>query len=149
LAKRRGSGQGDRGNLADRALEVDEPFVDRERELGQLRQHLSQLRRGSGQAVLLVGESGVGKSRLAAEVAKEARQRGIQVLRIQCLGRGAEPLLPVKDALGQYLGHGDDRMRRALVTATPHLLDAVPFSVPFSATLGRRCSRAHLLAAGA
>lgn len=130
------SWQKDPGNLADRALGADEPFVDRERELDQLRQHLSRLRRGSGQAVLLVGESGVGKSRLAAEVAKEAHQQGIRVLRIQCLGRGAEPLLPVKEALGQYLGRSPDRVRRSLVIATPYLLDAVPFVGAFLGRVG-------------
>jgi len=122
--------------MAGSASEVNEPFIDRECELGQLRQRLSHVRRGLGQGVLLVGESGVGKSRLAAELAKEARQQDIRILRIQCLGRGAEPLLPVKDALAEYLGHSPDRVRRALVTATPHLLDAVPFVGAFLGRVG-------------
>jgi predicted ATPase len=136
LASRRGRGQGDQDGLAGSGLEAGEPFVDRERELGQLREHLSQLRRGPGRAVLMVGESGVGKSRLAAELAGEARQHQIRVLHVQCLGRGAEPLLPVKDALAEYLGHSPDRVRRALVTATPHLLDAVPFVGAFLGHVG-------------
>lgn len=136
LGKPGESWQKDQSYLADRALGADEPFVDRERELDQLRQHLSQLRRGLGEAVLLVGESGVGKTRLAVEVAKEAHEQGIRVLRIQCLGRGAEPLLPVKEALGRYLGRSPDRVRRSLVIATPYLLDAVPFVGAFLGRVG-------------
>ncbi len=136
LVERKVGWQRDRDSMAGSASGLDEPFIDRERELGQLRRHLSQVRRGLGQGVLLVGESGVGKSRLAAELAKEARQQDIRVLRIQCLGRGAEPLLPVKDALAEYLGHSPDRVRRALVTATPHLLDAVPFVGAFLGRVG-------------
>src|SRR5690348_18321172 len=50
---------------------------------------------GTGHAVLIVGESGVGKSRLAVEAASEACQCGMTVISVRCLGRGAEPLLPL------------------------------------------------------
>ncbi|MGH7172127.1 MAG: hypothetical protein ACRELG_17775, partial [Gemmataceae bacterium] len=45
-----------------------EPLVDRQLELDLLRQHIVRVAEtGKGHAVLILGESGVGKSRLAAE----------------------------------------------------------------------------------
>src|SRR5690349_11481898 len=82
-----------------------EPLVDRQLELDLLRQHIARvIESGNGHAVLILGESGVGKSRLAVEAAAEARQRGMTVISVRCLGRGAEPLLPMKEALASYLG---------------------------------------------
>jgi len=72
-----------------------EPLVDRQLELDLLRQHIARVTdTGTGYAVLILGESGVGKSRLAVEAAAEARNRGMAVISVRCLGRGAEPLLP-------------------------------------------------------
>ena len=72
-----------------------EPMVDRQLELDLLRQHIARVAEtGKGHAVLILGESGVGKSRLAAEAAAQARNRGMAVITVRCLGRGAEPLLP-------------------------------------------------------
>lgn len=77
-----------------------EPLVDRRLELDVLRQHIARVAEtGKGHAVLILGESGVGKSRLAAEAGAEARNRGMTVISVRCLGRGAEPLLPLKEAL--------------------------------------------------
>src|SRR6266851_6886253 len=82
-----------------------EPLVDRQLELDLLRQHIARVTEtGKGHAVLILGESGVGKSRLAAEAAAQARHRGMTVIFVRCLGRGAEPLLPLKEALASSLG---------------------------------------------
>src|SRR3989454_6145479 len=40
------------------------PLVDREQEVGLLRERWAQVKEGSGQVVLLSGEAGIGKSRL-------------------------------------------------------------------------------------
>jgi len=107
---------------------LPEPLVDRQLELDLLRQHIARVTgTGTGHAVLILGESGVGKSRLAVEAAAEARKRGMAVISVRCLGRGAEPLLPLKEALAAYLGRTPDQIRRTLARAAPHLLDAVPF----------------------
>ena len=60
------------------------------------------------------------------------------VISVRCLGRGAEPLLPLKEALASYLGRTPDQIRRTLARAAPHLLDAVPFIGTFLATIGEK-----------
>jgi ADP-ribosylglycohydrolase/tetratricopeptide (TPR) repeat protein len=104
-----------------------------------LRQHIARVTgTGNGHAVLILGESGVGKSRLAAEAGAEARRRGMTVISVRCLGRGAEPLLPLKEALASYLGRTPDQIRRTLARAAPQLLDAVPFIGTFLAAIGEK-----------
>src|SRR6266567_1206746 len=116
-----------------------EPLIDRQLELDLLRQHIARVAdTGKGHAVLILGESGVGKSRLAVEAAAEARKRGMAVISVRCLGRGAEPLLPLKEALAAYLGRTPDQIRRTLARAAPALLDAVPFIGAFLASIGEK-----------
>jgi len=99
-----------------------EPLVDRQLELDVLRQHIARVAEtGKGHAVLILGESGVGKSRLAAEAAAQARQRGMTVISVRCLGRGAEPLLPLKEALASYLGRTPDQIRQWICDIRPYL----------------------------
>src|SRR4029077_5630379 len=97
---------------------------------------------GTGHAVLILGESGVGKSRLAVEAAAAGRNRGMAVISVRCLGRGAEPLLPLKEALAAYLGRTPDQIRRTLARAAPALLDAVPFIGAFLASIGEKRAEA-------
>jgi ADP-ribosylglycohydrolase len=116
-----------------------EPLIDRLLELDVLRQHIARVAETrKGHVVLILGESGVGKSRLAAEAGTEARNRGMTVIPVRCLGRGAEPLLPLKEALAAYLGRTPDQIRRTLARAAPRLLDAVPFIGTFLGTIGER-----------
>jgi predicted ATPase len=116
-----------------------EPLIGRELELDVLRQYIARVAETRrGHVVLILGESGVGKSRLAAEAGTEARKRGLTLIPVRCLGRGAEPLLPVKEALAAYLGRTPDRVRRTLARAAPRLLDAVPFIGTFLGAIGER-----------
>lgn len=62
------------------------PFIDRERELGELRAALASALAGRGRLVLLGGEPGIGKTRLANVLADEAAARGVPVF----WGRGWE-----------------------------------------------------------
>lgn len=55
-------------------------FVGRETELATLRLGLDAAFVGHGRLFLLVGEPGIGKSRLADEIAREARARGARVV---------------------------------------------------------------------
>ncbi|HKP59888.1 MAG TPA: protein kinase [Polyangiales bacterium] len=60
-------------------------LVGRERERTQLRQHLARLTEGRGGAVVIEGASGMGRSRLAQELAVDARIAGVSALRVDAL----------------------------------------------------------------
>ncbi|HEV8164854.1 MAG TPA: AAA family ATPase, partial [Actinomycetota bacterium] len=63
-----------------------EVFVGRAHELAELGRALDATRAGSGTAVLVAGEAGIGKTRLASELAARARDAGFEVL----LGRSID-----------------------------------------------------------
>lgn len=67
------------------------PLVDRADELGRLRAVLDELEAGRGRIVLLLGEAGVGKTRLLAEVRSLAADRATW-LEGHCFSYGAELL---------------------------------------------------------
>ena len=58
---------------------IELPLVGRRDELVALRQHLASAIDGRGHCVLLRGEAGVGKSRLLAELAREATRRDVLI----------------------------------------------------------------------
>src|SRR3990170_612536 len=60
------------------------PFVGREAERAELRRCLDQVAGGRGALVMIGGEPGVGKTRLAEELMAEARQRGMTALIGRC-----------------------------------------------------------------
>ena len=66
-------------------------FVGRERELAELTAGLDDALAGRGRLFLLVGEPGIGKSRLAEELAARARARGALVLVGRCWEAGGAP----------------------------------------------------------
>jgi tetratricopeptide (TPR) repeat protein len=65
---------------------VGHAFVGRARERRQLLEVLAEAAAGRGAAAMLVGDAGLGKSRLADEIAREAAERGFGV----AWGRGWE-----------------------------------------------------------
>jgi DNA-binding SARP family transcriptional activator/tetratricopeptide (TPR) repeat protein len=65
-------------------LHPDPPFVGREAETEILTRRFAQARSGKGSAVLVVGEPGIGKTRLSSEVARFAELQGAQVQRTSC-----------------------------------------------------------------
>src|SRR5262249_56379090 len=71
-------------------------FVGRDRELEQLTQALERAAAGHGQAAVVVGEAGLGKSRLVWEVSRSHRPQGWLVLASGAVSYGkATPYLPV------------------------------------------------------
>ena len=125
-------------------------FVGRDHELDDLDQALQSAGSGHGQVVALVGEPGVGKSRLVYECLHSHRTQGWLVLESASVSYGkATPYFPVVDLLKRYL-HIEDRDEprtvRAKVTgqvltldetlqdtlpALLALLDALPAESPF------------------
>jgi tetratricopeptide (TPR) repeat protein len=78
-------------------------FVGRERELANLHDLLEQVAQGRGQVVGLVGEPGVGKSRLCYELTQAQRPHNWLILESSPVAYGKEtPYLPVIDLLKAY-----------------------------------------------
>ena len=67
-------------------MSTDLPLIARRAELAILTRAIEATRRGQGDAVLLTGEAGVGKTRLLIETQREAERRGVLVLK----GRAVE-----------------------------------------------------------
>ncbi|MGH2670891.1 MAG: ATP-binding protein, partial [bacterium] len=99
-------------------------FVGRDAEMEQLRQAAEEIRRGRGQLVAVVGEPGVGKSRLYYELIHSHHTHGWLTLESGSVSYGkATPYLPLADLLRNYFkieSRDDVRAIRAKVTG--HLL---------------------------
>jgi class 3 adenylate cyclase/tetratricopeptide (TPR) repeat protein len=80
-------------------------FVNRESELAILNNFLRQVENGHGQAVGLVGEPGIGKSRLLAEFRRQVSDGRVNWVEGRCLSYGtAIPYLLVLDLLRSNCG---------------------------------------------
>src|SRR5919107_3422206 len=96
------------------AVTAGESFVGRRRELERLRAHLARLAAGDGALVLVAGEPGIGKTRLALQAARAAEEAGIPVRWGRCWEEGAAPSFwPWWQILGDegdvWLAEGGDR----------------------------------------
>jgi class 3 adenylate cyclase len=79
-------------------------LIGREPEQTALEDALLAANRGNGQIVLLAGEAGMGKTRLASELQKRAFKIGMTVLWGGCSEADlALPYLPFLEAIGNYL----------------------------------------------
>jgi DNA-binding SARP family transcriptional activator len=77
------------------------PLVGREADLAALVEALDRADEGTPALAALVGDPGIGKTRLAGELAARARERGAVVLVGRCSqDDGAPPLRPWRQALG-------------------------------------------------
>jgi len=115
-------------------------FVGRDAEIEALRQALEKARGGHGQVVAIVGEPGVGKSRLFYEFIHSHRTHGWLVLESGSVSYGkATPYLPVIDLLKAYFkiqDRDDQREIREKVTGKLLTLDeALKPSLPGFLTL--------------
>ncbi|HZP12006.1 MAG TPA: adenylate/guanylate cyclase domain-containing protein, partial [Nevskiaceae bacterium] len=80
-------------------------FIGRERELDALRAVLERARNGEGQVVAVVGNAGIGKSRLCHEFALECERAGLPVHRATGVPyASALPMYPVQTLLRSRLG---------------------------------------------
>jgi class 3 adenylate cyclase/tetratricopeptide (TPR) repeat protein len=80
-------------------------FVNRESELAILNNFLRQVENGHGQAAGLVGEPGIGKSRVLAEFRRQVGDRRVTWVEARCLSYGtAIPYLLVLDLLRSNCG---------------------------------------------
>ncbi|WP_231995524.1 BTAD domain-containing putative transcriptional regulator [Mycobacterium sp. 1274756.6] len=107
-------------------------FVGRDRELDRLSGAWQAALAGGAHAVLIAGEPGVGKTRLAGEWSRRAHQQGAIVLYGRCdedLGAPYQPFAEVLRVLVPCVG--PDRLRgsrgvEALLPLVPGLIDVLP-----------------------
>jgi len=119
------------------------PFLGREREFAVLRQALERARQGAGEAVALVGDAGVGKSRLVWELTRSSFAAGCQTLETGCVSYGRDiPYLPVTGLLKGFfeVAEQDDarttgRKMSARIEALD--LDVTAMRAPMLALLGQ------------
>jgi class 3 adenylate cyclase/predicted ATPase len=101
-------------------------FVGRQNEMDQMRRALDSAREGHGQIVAIVGEAGVGKSRLVYEF-KLTSESSALVLETFSVSHGkAYAYLPLVDLLKNYFQiqlQDDERRRREKVTGKVLTLD--------------------------
>lgn len=120
-----------------RAPAVSSLFVGRKAEMALLAKALASARQGRGRVVLLAGSGGMGKSRLAQQMATQAELEGVPVLWGRCLEEpGAPPYWPWRQLIRSYLrGSGDADPARTLGADMADIAGIVPelaaqFGVP-------------------
>ncbi|HEY7953084.1 MAG TPA: AAA family ATPase, partial [Solirubrobacteraceae bacterium] len=89
-----------------------QPLIGRDREIGVLRD--ATVPRKPAQAVLVLGEPGIGKTRHAAAAAAEAHANGATVVLARCPPEPAIAFEPWVRAIGEVARAGDDAWREAL-----------------------------------
>ncbi|HEX3476898.1 MAG TPA: TOMM system kinase/cyclase fusion protein [Kofleriaceae bacterium] len=121
------------------------PLVGRDREMALLLERWTQVAAGAGQCVLVTGEAGIGKSRLATELSRRIGARSHILLEARCtLETSNRVLHPILEVLERVLDLGDiepatrlDRIEAALIEFGFRPGDVVPLvaallSVPHS-----------------
>jgi len=115
-------------------------FVGREREQAALDAALERAVQGDGQVVALVGEPGVGKSRLAHEFIERCAADGVPVQRTRAVAHGREiPLLPILELFRTTLGISESdnaeaaraRMAESLPALDPSFEEDLPLLFDF------------------
>jgi len=116
---------------------LSSPLVGREAEISRLREALQHLQAGVGGIVTIVGEAGIGKSRLVAELRREADPLDVRWVEGRCLSYGESmAYMPWVDMLHGLLdmsvrdtpGESREALRRFVEVLCPDHSDEVyPF----------------------
>jgi tetratricopeptide (TPR) repeat protein len=121
------------GNPLDRL--ASGVYVGREQDLGRLRAVLEDTLSGRGRVVLLTGEPGIGKTRIAEELATYAQLRGCEVLWGRCQeGEGAPPYWPWTQVIRSYArGRDSESLVAELGAEAAEIVHVVPELRPYLA----------------
>jgi predicted ATPase len=104
-------------------------LVGREREMATLLAGLEEAVSGTGRLILISGEPGIGKTRLADELAERAQANRMVLLVGRCTGdERAAPFLPFVEILESIVSHtpGPENLRTALGEQGPELARLLP-----------------------
>jgi class 3 adenylate cyclase/DNA-binding winged helix-turn-helix (wHTH) protein len=102
------------------------PFVGRERVMATLLALLAQAEAGWGQVVGVVGEAGLGKSRLVAEFCHSLEGRRLTMLLGRCRSYGGTtPYLPVLELLRHFCGLTEADSPKESIAKVHHQLQAI------------------------
>ncbi len=105
---------------------MDDRTVGRDRELARIARALDALEGGEPSVLALVGEPGIGKTRLLRELVADARGRGMLVLAGRAAGFERElPYGPLVDALNDHLDALDRTRLRGLTADREAQLAAI------------------------
>ena len=115
-------------------------FVGRVTEMETLQAALTHAQQGHGQVIGIVGEPGLGKSRLCFEFVAHCRRQGVPVFEAHCPAHGRNvPYLPILELFRHYfaIGAQDDphasrqRIAGAMVLLDPTLQESLPVLFEF------------------
>lgn len=102
------------------------PFVGRVRELSTLHDLFALATRGRGQVVGLIGEPGIGKSRLLYEFWQGVRTQDVTYVDWRCRSYGsALPYLPIRDVVRDDAGITDNDSAPTIVDKVRHAVQDV------------------------
>jgi class 3 adenylate cyclase/tetratricopeptide (TPR) repeat protein len=128
-------------------------FIGRERESTLLEEALAQVREGKGQVVGVIGNAGIGKSRLCYEFTERCRAQGLTVHKATGVTYGsALPFFPILTLLRSYFGIAETdppaEVRRkaagTLLMLDASLKEALPLVFDFMGVAESRTSTSDL-----
>ena len=103
------------------------PFVGRKRPRQVLEGAWRRARGGERQLVIVEGESGIGKTRLATEAAAAAGAEGGEILLGRTVGDALIPFFPFVEALSSHAAQlGPDRLQSIAGPGAPYLAQLLP-----------------------
>ncbi len=123
---------GEKEEAAERGAQQN-AFIGRTRELSELRGALEQSLAGRGSCFLISGEPGIGKTRLADELANHARARGVRVVWGRCWQEdGAPAYWPWLQVLRACLESIDPEQRHLILESevAPHIGEDIAQIIP-------------------
>ena len=109
-------------------VKAQDVFVGRRREMTQLDGALDSALAGQGQVVMLSGDPGIGKTRIAQELAAIADQRNAEVFWGHCYeGKGAPPYWPWLRIIRSCIDQSDaERLDAAMGSGAEAIGEIVP-----------------------
>ncbi len=88
-------------------------LVNRWAEIDELKEHIKEALNGNGRFLLLKGEAGIGKTRIAYEFSKQCKNNDFKFLWGRCLyHESTDPYIPFIEALGDFIKRDDEKTSR-------------------------------------